>query len=94
MYVPKQGTVIFEMRTEEAYYAGFFRACELILRRQTEGLYAYVSTTDLQATDQCTQMVQYMIDHNAAHHYSRNWPGIERLSPRHIQWPLDEANRS
>ncbi|MBV7326770.1 hypothetical protein KFU94_00630 [Chloroflexi bacterium TSY] len=66
-------------------YAGFFRACEMLSSQQIEGRYSYVKSsrevTGLEPTDQCLQMVQRMMDLDAARHYSRNWPGMLPLSP-------------
>ncbi|MBV7332917.1 hypothetical protein KFU94_32765 [Chloroflexi bacterium TSY] len=89
-YVPKQGKVIVEVRHDEAYYAGFFRACEILHSQHFEGHYIQVksrrNTTGFKPTDQCLQMVQEMMDLNAASTYSRNWPGMQPLSPGYNRW--------
>ena len=90
LYMPVEGKVIVEVRHDEAYYAGFFRACEILSSQQVEGIYIQVdsalNTTGLESKDQCLQMVQQMMDLNAARHYSRNWLGMQPLSLSANQW--------
>jgi len=79
-YVPSGGRAVVEIQSDESYYAGFFRACEMLISKQVEGVYIQVDskfdTAELDHTDQCLHMVQQMMDVNAARHYSRNWPGM------------------
>ena len=94
LYMPVEGKVIVEVRHDEAYYAGFFRACEILVSQQVEGVYIQVdssfNTTGLEPEDQCLQMVQQMMDLNAARYYSRNWPGMQPLAPGNHQWSQNE----
>lgn len=82
-YTPSRNVMVVQMRHDEAYYAGFFRACEMIIQVNSEGIYSYVqSRTNMLPRDQCAQLTQMMIDANAAHHYSHGWPGMDKLSLR------------
>ena len=80
-YTPSSDVITVQVRSDEAYYAGFFRACEILSNRQVEGIYIQVSEhANLESEDQCLQLTQQMIDHNAASSYSNNWPGMTQLS--------------
>ena len=79
LYMPQSNKIIIEVRSDEAYYAGFFRACEMIAKNQVHGIYQEVGNTELDPTDQCLAMVQQMMDWDAASHYSKGWPGMYPL---------------
>jgi hypothetical protein len=79
IYTPQIDKVIIQVRSDEAYYAGFFRACEMIVSEQIEGVYSQVNDMELDPSDQCLSMVQQMMDWDAARYYSKSWPGMYPL---------------
>ena len=65
-----------QYKHDASYYAGAFRACEIVMKRV--GVAGYIEVDGdmtMQPADYCRHLVMSLMDADAHTLYSRNWPG-------------------